>query len=321
MTIRYTCVGCESVLKIKDDKAGTRAKCPKCKTEFVVPAPETDPEEESLELPPEPVDEALAPEEPVRRKSSRKPTTPIAPVDDEDFDPLAVLSTSGSGTPGRSDDGPAAADRKVSVADMMRDFDSTRRPAAEQKSSPEIARNTSGTGAAETAGSAADLLSRAYQQKRASASAPAPMSVKDAKKAEERALLVGFLSKRAIPGVLLVAALVYGYMWWMTKEDYIGPPLFTVTGQVMRGSSGVAGVDVTFEPIVSAPDDARGIAYGVTDEKGAFELKYQDGWSGAPAGQYRVGLMMHESGEAVAMPEVLILNVNDNGSNEFKIAL
>jgi phage FluMu protein Com len=321
MTIRYTCVGCESVLKIKDDKAGTKAKCPKCKTEFVVPAPETDPEDESLELPPEPVDAPAASEEPVRKKTSRKPVAPKAQVDDEDFDPLAILSGPGSGASGRSDEGPAASDRKVSVADMMRDFDSTRRPAAEHKSSPEIARNTSGNGGAETAGSAADLLSRAYQQKRASASAPAPMSAKEVKKAEERALLVGFLSKRAIPGVLLVAALVYGYMWWMTSENYIGPPLFTVTGQVLRGTAGVADVDVTFEPVVSAPDDARGIAYATTDDKGAFELKYQDGWSGAPAGQYRVGLMMHKTGEIVPMSDVLILNVNDNGSNEFKITL
>ena len=39
MTIRYTCAGCESVLKIKDEKAGANGKCPKCKTEFVVPFP------------------------------------------------------------------------------------------------------------------------------------------------------------------------------------------------------------------------------------------------------------------------------------------
>ena len=42
MTIRFTCPGCESVLKIKDEKAGTDAKCPKCKRPFVVPQPEDD---------------------------------------------------------------------------------------------------------------------------------------------------------------------------------------------------------------------------------------------------------------------------------------
>src|SRR5579859_965667 len=40
MTIRYTCPECSSVLKIKDELAGTAAKCPKCKSKFVVPPPE-----------------------------------------------------------------------------------------------------------------------------------------------------------------------------------------------------------------------------------------------------------------------------------------
>ena len=37
MTIRFTCNECGSVLKIKDELAGTRGKCPKCKAEFIVP--------------------------------------------------------------------------------------------------------------------------------------------------------------------------------------------------------------------------------------------------------------------------------------------
>ncbi|MEI8020654.1 MAG: hypothetical protein WCH39_20800 [Schlesneria sp.] len=37
MTIRFTCAECASVLKIKDELAGTSGRCPKCKTKFVVP--------------------------------------------------------------------------------------------------------------------------------------------------------------------------------------------------------------------------------------------------------------------------------------------
>ena len=40
MTIRFTCAECASILKIKDELAGTGAKCPKCKTKFIVPSPE-----------------------------------------------------------------------------------------------------------------------------------------------------------------------------------------------------------------------------------------------------------------------------------------
>lgn len=37
MTIRYKCDACDSVLKIKDELAGTDGKCPKCKKKFTVP--------------------------------------------------------------------------------------------------------------------------------------------------------------------------------------------------------------------------------------------------------------------------------------------
>ncbi len=42
MTIRFTCAECASVLKIKDELAGTTGRCPKCKTKFVVPAAPSD---------------------------------------------------------------------------------------------------------------------------------------------------------------------------------------------------------------------------------------------------------------------------------------
>ncbi len=45
MTIRFTCAECASVLKIKDELAGTAARCPKCKTKFVVPPAESVPAE------------------------------------------------------------------------------------------------------------------------------------------------------------------------------------------------------------------------------------------------------------------------------------
>lgn len=40
MTIRYKCEECGSVLNIKDEKAGTQGRCPKCKAEFLVPSVE-----------------------------------------------------------------------------------------------------------------------------------------------------------------------------------------------------------------------------------------------------------------------------------------
>ncbi|MFN0054099.1 MAG: hypothetical protein ACKV0T_18115 [Planctomycetales bacterium] len=40
MTIRYQCEECGSVLNIRDEKAGTQGRCPKCKGEFRVPDPD-----------------------------------------------------------------------------------------------------------------------------------------------------------------------------------------------------------------------------------------------------------------------------------------
>jgi hypothetical protein len=50
MTIRITCTECASVLKIKDELAGTSARCPKCKTKFVVPKADEDEKPVELEL-------------------------------------------------------------------------------------------------------------------------------------------------------------------------------------------------------------------------------------------------------------------------------
>jgi hypothetical protein len=61
MTIRYKCDECGSVLNIKDEKAGTTGRCPKCKAEFLVPSPDADGPHDDDEL----VDEA--PETPAEK--------------------------------------------------------------------------------------------------------------------------------------------------------------------------------------------------------------------------------------------------------------
>lgn len=316
MTIRYTCTDCESVLKIKDEKAGTKARCPKCKAEFIVPAPD-DAESEVAEAVPKTKSDT-SPEvtpPPVAVSVPKSPAKSRKSDADEEFDPLSFLADSEESEPKRPG---ASPERKASVADMMRDF-SPAKKSPEPRVTSEAPRGSAT--AAETAGSAADALSRAYQQKRASASAPAPLSAKELKKAEERALLRNFLLTRAIPGVLLVVGSLYAYFSWMMSETYEGPVLYSVTGQILKGSSPAVNYNVVFEPVISSPDDSRGAAIGKSDAEGKFELMYRDPWMGAPAGQYRIGVA-NEKGEPVATGEsALILNVNENGSNDFKINL
>ena len=111
MTIRYTCTGCESVLKIKDEKAGTNAKCPKCKLEFVVPAPASI--EDGGEVETEPVDD------PMDLVDMPIELTPEVSATD-DFDPMAVLgglTPTAAKSSKKVDSQPVTGDRKPSVAE------------------------------------------------------------------------------------------------------------------------------------------------------------------------------------------------------------
>jgi phage FluMu protein Com len=237
MTIRYTCVGCESVLKIKDEKAGTQGKCPKCKADFLVPQPVV---EESAEAAASTVDE------PIDSVDMPVELTPEVPESDS-FDPLSVLGAS-TGSAGSRSSRSETAERKPSMAEMMRDFDAAKK-SKEKKSASETVRTSAiAASALETAGTAADALSRAYQQKRDSASAPSK-SAKDVKAQEERALFMEFVTRRALPGLLLVGGLLYGYLTWMNHEPWTGPELFEVTGQVSTGGAPAVGIRVVFVPV------------------------------------------------------------------------
>ncbi|MFO1006719.1 MAG: hypothetical protein U0929_12235 [Planctomycetaceae bacterium] len=119
MTIRYTCDKCGSVLKIKDELAGTDGKCPKCKTRFVIPQPAPEAEHEA-ETPshksmPKAAPKAPAPAKPLAKEatsgdsipttkpaksppngSEKAPSKPAAkatakPADDDEFDPVSFL--------------------------------------------------------------------------------------------------------------------------------------------------------------------------------------------------------------------------------------
>jgi phage FluMu protein Com len=135
MTIRFTCPGCESVLKIKDEKAGTDAKCPKCKRPFVVPQPAEDDGIE-IELPPAAPAPAAAAGAPVELPIDLPVDLPLDLTPEvaqtEDFDPADVLN---SGRPAARSVTPSAPapqavppDRRPSIAELMKDFESTKKP-------------------------------------------------------------------------------------------------------------------------------------------------------------------------------------------------
>ena len=310
MTIRYTCTGCESVLKIKDEKAGTNAKCPKCKLEFVVPAPASI--EDGGEVETEPVDD------PVDLVDMPIELTPEVSATD-DFDPMAVLgglTPTAAKSSKKVDSQPVTGDRKPSVAELMKDFEASKKKGREDKSAPEVSR-PSMSSTVETSGSAASALTRAYQQKRDSASTPS-VSVKDAKAAEKQKLMVNFITTRAAPGILIVSALLYGYYWYMTREIYEGPPLYEVTGQVIRSGIPAPAIQILFEPVGGGMDDTRHHAQATSDAEGNFRLMYDHTFYGVPAGSYLIGLM-DVNGAPIPQVEELTLKVEEKGENKLKI--
>ncbi|MCA9013631.1 MAG: hypothetical protein KDB01_27960 [Planctomycetaceae bacterium] len=313
MTIRFTCIGCESVLKIKDEKAGSKGRCPKCKAEFMVPfasADEDQDEESSLGNNALPMDDPDMPLE----------LTPQV-EDHPDFDPLDVLSgpkstAQTSGTKSAS----GASGKKPSVAELMREFESVRKKDRRKDSESEVGRPTVSSTPAQTVGTATNALSRAYQQKRESANAPV-ISVKDAKAAEQRALLIQFLLKKAGPIVAAVLVFIGAYYWYMTQEFYSGIPLFPVSGKVISQSSDVAGLRVLFTPVISGISDPRGSAEAVTAQDGSFELIYMEPHKGAPAGKYEVSVY-GASGVPLSLSEgTPMLTVSDTEPNNFQIKL
>jgi|GEM_PF-766476 len=319
MTIRYTCTGCESVLKIKDEKAGNNGRCPKCKTEFVVPFPT---EGDGVEI------EARA-----ASKVSASIDTIVDDVDmpieltpevedSADFDPLDVLSAPGpSARTVAARTSPAVTDKKPSVAELMRDFEAGKKKDRKKDSASDVSIPTATTGSVDqTAGSAANALSRAYQQKRDSASAPT-VSVKDAKAAEQHVLMMDFIKKRAAPGILIVFVLASSYFWWMNRVEYTGLPLYEVTGQTLKGGQPAPGIQIFFEPFGRGMDEKRLFGNAVSDADGYFRVMYNGlVFYGVPSGEYRIALR-DEKGQPVQQTESLMLTVKEDGENEFKINL
>lgn len=315
MTIRYTCSDCQSVLKIKDEKAGTNAKCPKCKTPFVVPQPD---EDDGIEV-----------------ESEAPPVPAAAPVDDmvdmpieltpevsasDDFDPMDVLSGPTSASPSldrRSSAPVAPPSRKPSMAEMMKDLEISKKKEA-KKSSPDMSRPAASS--LQTAGSAADMLSKAYQQKRESASAP-PKSAKDAKAAEEREMLTEFIKTRALPAIAIIGCAIAAFWWYNNQPVEIGPPRYDASGIITKGGAPAKNINVYFDPIATDAADNRQAYQGTTDENGYFSLNYSAELTGAAAGDYQVSFA-DAGGASIPHPDgQLKLTVTPDGPNEFKIDL
>ena len=322
MTIRVTCDNCGSVLKIKDELAGTDGKCPKCKTRFVVPrhdaeeaVEESVPEKraETKSVPPSPtVSAASSPA--AKTPSKPAPQTNHKPAKEEEFDPVSFLMDGpqkkpaldpepepasrnpkpGAG-PGRNSGGGGGFSLDDDDSPPEQEYDKPVAPTRKWGAK----KDGSAAGAAERSldgskNAAKDLLAKSMEESRIRAS---EMPEKPPRFNFDFA---GFFREVGIKGLGTLVGIIVGVggVFWM-MNSMMGvrvklPPLGYVSGTVTIAGKPAVGIRVYFSPIDRAIEGTKEKrerardSLGVTDDAGHFDLYYLPETEGVKVGDCRV---------------------------------
>lgn len=291
MTIRYKCEECASVLKIRDELAGTSAKCPKCKLSFTVPAAagrKAGVRKPSSEQSPAAADE----EDPV---DMPREITPVPDLSgEEEFDPMSALDGPG-GTAAVAAAAPEAP--KPSIAELMREHEATRKKKGADKKGKGGLAEAAAIADVLTSGSAADALTRTYDQKRGKAGEPPPATREERREVERREAMKDFAKKggAALAGLFVV---LFFLIRWMLAEPL--PDLEYISGVVSQKGVPLADVEVMFAPVldldtaeVKRQSGLANSSSGITNAQGEFILMYDvaRGIEGAVPGLHNVTIM------------------------------
>lgn len=315
MTIRYQCPECDSVLKIKDELAGTDGKCPKCKAKFIVPEAGEAPDE-SVQAKPKTDQASSAPAKPTE-KSGKKKTKPVAAAsksktDDDDFDPAAFLMEDGPGAQASAGLGEAPPEEKSPATDKMgrRYYGSSAASKAKAASMSPAARAADSqlTGAS-TSANARDLLSKGAEDARVKASTM-PVTAKkpliNFDFAGARNELLRF-APHVVGSVLGIVFLYWGMNRMLGAEVEL-PELGKVSGTVTMDGNPVVGVRVMFTPLdakrsdsTEGPERLR-TASGLTGENGEYTLFYLDDIQGAPVGKGKLWIEVSRPADLKRVP-------------------
>ena len=279
MTIRYKCKECDSVLKIRDELAGTKAKCPKCKTSFTIPEPSVAAEDVNT------ADESAAIEDPIDMP--------------RELTPLPDLSRKNADTAdGLTNESPSAAaeskpeELKPSVAELMREHEEKQKKKKDKKKKGGLAEAAAAADIV-TSGTAADALTRNYDQKRGKASEAPPMTREERREAEQKEAMLR-AAKRFSPILIAVAAAIY-FMFSLAFREPL-PDLEYVTGVVTISGAPAEGLEVVFAPVDAdkgrdkKDSGQKNSSTAITDSAGKFILMYNPDTEGAIPGKHRVSI-------------------------------
>lgn len=312
MSIRVKCEQCGSVLKIKDELAGTDGKCPKCKTKFVVPSLEESAESESAATE-EVAQAAEEPSPPARKPAARKEkvTAPVAePASaggaDDDFDPMAVLMDE-TAPNAKASAGLAAPPPEAPKPNVDRLGRRRLTPTVGDVRPDDSPAAASANAALNASANARDLLSKSMEESRVRA---ASMPEEAARPSFDYAGFGKMLLRGApaILGVVIGAYLLYLGSAYMMGGGLELPRLSRVTGTVMVDDKPLSNVQVKLTPVNPIGESTRGkslrlrTASGLTDENGYFDVEYMSGKMGAPLGKVRIWLEPVSAADFMKIP-------------------
>lgn len=297
MTIRITCDQCKAVLKVRDELAGTKAKCPKCKAAIVIPEAEgaestdseaTDPAVEAKQVLDSMVDIPF------------EVTPPASFFSQEEFDP-----SDGQTAGAAASAGGVATAPKPSVAELMRQHEAEMaKKKGRVRAEKPVAKDAPTAAAATvmTIGTAADALSRTYDQKRGKSGDAPRLSREELRAQEEKEAIQSFVIRA---GGGLAVMLICGYffsLWWFAKPL---PDLGYVSGVVTQNNAPLEGVEVLFSPMKPEGGMELEIATpssGFTKSDGSYTLMFDPENQGAIPARHRVSIIM-SSGVSFILPE------------------
>jgi|SRR5579872_590205 len=325
MTIRYKCEECGAALNIKDELAGTKGNCPRCKVEFIVPAPEG--AAAGAASPQSPAVPSPVANEPAGAGKSRAGGA-ISEDEIEDILEGTGPSTSSSDSRvavadngGDEEDAPPRRGRSAEMeddesgaedADEVDDEDERRRRKKKVKRAGR--KSPAESDSSESAAIARDLMARGERgaaREEKEKKGGRPFGGVDTGKEEGEGFTVKEVAKYLVTTgwPFAVGGLaIFGLCFWLSYMFWKGeslPSLATVTGTVtLDGEPLPLGAIVEFHPVIdpNAPNYRLATSVGFPDKDGKYTLIYKQDILGAVIGKHRVLIKFNDETGVQKLP-------------------
>ena len=312
MTIRYQCPECDAAMKIKDEKAGTVGHCPKCKAEFIVPAPEGDEPAEATYEVRNKVEEVR---DTVEKSVSKGPAKTAEEIAEDEFQAILM---GGDSPQDKRPRGMLLDSEQEDEAPRKRqnDFDSSSAAVADPEPPKARARTT-----AEISKSMMGKNSEPVMKKTGKPFGEGNTETEGARAKAAREARAYYAKQLTVGGIGLAA--IFAVMYWLVMSGMSSgkiPPLGWVSGTVTLDGNALPGASVMFQPVVDASrpkGKGNSIAGSTafTDKSGKYTLLYVQDVQGAVVGKHIVQI----TGQNEVGVEMVPPKYNHNSELTFEV--